>query len=213
MESDIQPPPPKKSGVPRSGYQHATKIRAAISNHFGRGRKLGRQQWTINEEDGTTSGNPSLAPSLADYMLSLQRRKVYSIHSRLSFLSDGLQLQQVRAGEQPTSARAITSDILKELYEYNTEFSGTHSVEAITPRGDPFNWANAHTRCMLHFCYLLAFWCFLRFDEALNIEFHQVQLKFDDQGIAYLEIQLPWRKTHQLGSKHRYSYYLHFLLD
>lgn len=75
LESDIQPPPPKKADVPRSGYTHATKIRAAISYFFGHTRNLGRQQWVITEE-GTSSGNPSLAPSLAAYMLSLQCRKV-----------------------------------------------------------------------------------------------------------------------------------------
>lgn len=85
-----------------------------------------------------------------------------------------------------------------------------HSVETIASRGDPLNWGNAHTRCMLHFCYMLAFWCFLRFDEALNIEFHQVQLGVDAQGIQYLEVQLPWRKTHQLGGKYNPSILLMF---
>ena len=38
-------------------------------------RNLGCQQWIVTDE-GATSGNPSLAPSLATYMFSLQRRKV-----------------------------------------------------------------------------------------------------------------------------------------
>jgi len=75
----------------------------------------------------------------------------------------------------------------------------THSTERISKRNDSLDWGNAHTRCMLHFCYLLMFWCLLRYDEALSLEFHQVQLRTDSIGILYLEVQLPFRKTHQTG--------------
>jgi len=54
---------------------------------------------------------------------------------------------------------------------------------------------------MLHFCYLLMFWCLLRYDEALNLEFHQVEMGVDELGIHYLEIRLPHRKTHQTGGQ------------
>lgn len=175
------------------------KIRAAISYHFGRTRKLGRQQWVVHE-DGTTSGNPSLSPSLADSMLSLQRRKVCSIIFQLSSLIYHFR-RQVRAGEQVTSARAITHDIIKQLYEYNEAYSDEHSIETIPSRGDPNSWANGYTRRMLHFAYLIAMFCMLRFDEALKIEFHHIELRMDSERVMYLEVLLPWRKTHQLGSK------------
>ena len=99
-----------------------------------------------------------------------------------------------------TSARAITHDIIKKLYESNEAYAMTHSTESISKLGDDLDWGNTHTRCMLHFCYLLLFWCLLRYDEALGLEFHQVQLRKDDLGVAYLEVQLPFRKTHQTGS-------------
>jgi hypothetical protein len=54
---------------------------------------------------------------------------------------------------------------------------------------------------MLHFCYLLMFWCLLRYDEALNLEFHQVEMGVDEFGIHCLEIRLPHRKTHQTGGQ------------
>jgi hypothetical protein len=74
-ERDIYTGMQKAADIPRSGYAHATKIRAAISHYFARECGLGCQPW-INASDGTATGNPSLAPSLATYMISLQRRKV-----------------------------------------------------------------------------------------------------------------------------------------
>ena len=76
-ERDIYTGKQKPANVPRCGYAHATKIHAAISHHFARECGLGRQPW-IEAGDGTVTGNPSLAPSLATYMVSLQRRKVQS---------------------------------------------------------------------------------------------------------------------------------------
>lgn len=107
---------------------------------------------------------------------------------------------QVRAGEVVTSARAITQDIIQKLYDFNCRYSSTHRVEAVPKRGDPGDWGNANTRCMLHFLYLVSFWCLLRYDEALHIEFHQVRLEKGQDGIMVLEVSLPFRKTHQLGS-------------
>jgi len=98
-----------------------------------------------------------------------------------------------------TSARAITRDIIQKMFESNEAYAMTHSTERISKRNDSLDWGNAHTRCMLHFCYLLMFWCLLRYDEALSLEFHQVQLRTDSIGILYLEVQLPFRKTHQTG--------------
>jgi hypothetical protein len=80
------------------------------------------------------------------------------------------------------SARAITHDIIKNLYDSNEAYSMTHSIESISKHGDALNWGNAHTRSMLHFCYLILFWCLLRYDKALSLEFHQVQLRKDDGG-------------------------------
>lgn len=104
-------------------------------------------------------------------------------------------------GEIVTSARAITQDIIKKLYQYNDAYEKTHSVDSIARRGDQTNWGNSHVRCMLHCCYLIMFWCLFRYDEALHLEFHQVELDQDECGIIFLKIQLNHRKTHQEGSK------------
>jgi len=74
----------------------------------------------------------------------------------------------------------------------------THSPEVIGERGS--DWGNANTRSMLHFLYLVSFWCLLRYDEALNIEFKQIEMDVGSDGITYLKISLPFRKTHQYGS-------------
>ena len=99
-----------------------------------------------------------------------------------------------------TSARAITRGILRNLYEYNEAYIATHRVDSVSKR-DAADWGNAHTCRMLHFCYLLMFWCLLRYDEALNLEFHQVEMGVDEFGIHYLEVRLPHRKTHQTGGQ------------
>ena len=67
------------TGKPREGslstYQHAQKIRAAVSHYYGRIRQLGTTQWECLG-NGKAKGNPSLAPFLCNYMVSLKRRKV-----------------------------------------------------------------------------------------------------------------------------------------
>ena len=77
MKTNLQ----KKADVPRSSYAHATKIRSAVSHYYARVRLLGRQPW-VTAEDGTTAGNPSLAPIVANYMVALQRHKVWISDSR-----------------------------------------------------------------------------------------------------------------------------------
>jgi len=112
-----------------------------------------------------------------------------------------LRKQQARAGDVVTSARAITADILKKIFDFNEVYRKTHSLEAVGKRGDFSVWGNSNTRCMLQFLYVLSFWCLLRYDEALNIEFNQVEMDRDDDGIIYLRISLPFRKTHQYGGE------------
>lgn len=52
---------------------------------------------------------------------------------------------------------------------------------------------------MLQFLYVLSFWCLLRYDEALNIDFNQIEMEVGGDGVVYLKISLPFRKTHQYG--------------
>ena len=57
---------------------------------FGRVHKLGSILWHQDEKTGRYYGNPSVSQKVASYMVSLRNRKA-------------------RAGEAPTSARAITT--------------------------------------------------------------------------------------------------------
>lgn len=64
-------------------------MRAAVSYGFGRVHGCGNIPWRKSELTNNWIGNPSVSELVSTYMLSLRRRKV-------------------RAGETPTSARAIT---------------------------------------------------------------------------------------------------------
>jgi hypothetical protein len=65
-------------------------MRAAATYGFGRIYGLGNVPWRKSEVNSNWIGNPSVSEVVSTYMISLRRRKV-------------------RAGEQPTSARAITA--------------------------------------------------------------------------------------------------------
>ncbi|KAJ7462933.1 hypothetical protein FB451DRAFT_1043461, partial [Mycena latifolia] len=82
----------KPSGQVRDSYNHAQKMRAAMTYAFGRLCGLGSLPWHASEVNQRMVGNPSVSETVATYMTSLRRRKV-------------------RAGETATSARAITQVI------------------------------------------------------------------------------------------------------
>lgn len=57
---------------------------------------------------------------------------------------------------------------------------------------------------MLHLLYLVSFWCLLRYDEALNIQWSDltfVDRAGSESGQAYIVVDVEFRKTHQLGGK------------
>lgn len=81
---------PKDPATIRQSYTYAQKMRAAATYGFGRVHGLGNIQWTRSEISGKWKGNPSVSEVVSTYMISLRRRKV-------------------RAGETPTSAKAITA--------------------------------------------------------------------------------------------------------
>lgn len=59
-------------------YAHALKMRAAISFHYNQLGKSGPWHQAI---DKSWQGNPSLSNTVARYMVSLQRRKVYLFYN------------------------------------------------------------------------------------------------------------------------------------
>jgi hypothetical protein len=56
-------------------------MRAAMSHKFGRELERGTVPWTEHPvQPGKYVGNPSLSPKVSQYMVSLQRRKVWFPH-------------------------------------------------------------------------------------------------------------------------------------
>ncbi|KAI0319558.1 hypothetical protein OF83DRAFT_1170108, partial [Amylostereum chailletii] len=116
-DTDIYTGTLKGLDVPRATYAYAQKMRAAISHKFARELGRGAQAWVENpHRKGFYGGNPSLAHSIGQYMISLRRRKT-------------------RGGEEAVSAKAITEEVLRRLYEFNINFTGDHDSGSI-PRED-----------------------------------------------------------------------------
>ncbi|KAF9056888.1 hypothetical protein BDP27DRAFT_1197085, partial [Rhodocollybia butyracea] len=93
---------PKDPSVERASYTHAQKMRAAATFGFGRMHNLGMLAWHRSEITGSMLGNPSVSETLSSYMLSLRRRKI-------------------QKGETTTSARAVTAELLEQLFDFNNQ--------------------------------------------------------------------------------------------
>ncbi|KAJ7651100.1 DNA breaking-rejoining enzyme [Roridomyces roridus] len=155
-------------------------MRAATTYGFGPLNGLGSVEWQKSEVTAKMRGNPSVSETVSSYMLSLRKKKV-------------------RTGEVPTSARAITPEILEELYHYNNQ-EHIKNIQPLGPRSrkspaNPDDWCGRRTRVMLYAVYIISFLCLLRFDEALKIQVHEVRLI----GDSAVELTLPFRKTNQDG--------------
>ncbi|KAL0566138.1 hypothetical protein V5O48_015880 [Marasmius crinis-equi] len=133
---------------------------------------------------GEMAGNPSVSEKVSMYMVSLHRRKV-------------------QAGEEPTSARAITTDMIRLMYNYARKpenwivkpFEQRHRATA-----DPDEWGGPKFRRLLLLAYNIAFLCLLRVDEVLNIRMQDIRLMTDEDGQRMLKLTLPFRKTNQFGN-------------
>ncbi|KAI5822245.1 hypothetical protein K523DRAFT_422137 [Schizophyllum commune Tattone D] len=158
-------------------YSHAMKMRAAMTYIFGHLFGAGVVPWHENEA-GIMVGNPSISTVVSRYMVSLRKRKT-------------------RAGEQATSARALTPEKLERLYDFNNAVPCT-PYTGPTPRASKTDqWmAGGRQRRMLQCIYTIAFSCLLRSDEVLKIKFEHI--KVDDDG-RKLVLTLLFRKTAQYG--------------
>ncbi|KAJ6482435.1 hypothetical protein C8R45DRAFT_1149643, partial [Mycena sanguinolenta] len=166
----------------RGGYNHAQKMRAAMTYAFGRLFGLGSLPWHESESTGKMVGNPSVSETVATYMTSLRRRKV-------------------RAGETATSARAITQETLRKLYEFNhrPEVAEIKDYTAGSRKHikSPHEWGGARARRLLTLAYVLSFLCLLRFDEVLKIQIHDIEWVSE----TCIKLTLPFRKTNQFGGQ------------
>ncbi|KAF8194610.1 hypothetical protein BJ912DRAFT_847728, partial [Pholiota molesta] len=175
----------KPGGGPVGTYSHAQKIRAAMTHTFGRVYELGSVAWHQDESTGRWRGNPSVSQQVSLYMISLRNRKA-------------------RAGEVATSARAITTDVIRKLYDFNN-LPENHEIQPYVPgvrrsklTSSIYLWGGPTARRELQAIYTVAFLCLLRSDEVLKICRKHITLDHDKETIT---LTLNFRKTHQDGGK------------
>ncbi|KAJ3766805.1 DNA breaking-rejoining enzyme, partial [Lentinula raphanica] len=173
---------PVAPNIERSTYGHAQKMRAAATYGFGRVHGLGMQAWHRSEITGKMLGNPSVSETVSTYMLSLRRRKV-------------------RAGETSTSARAISSDLLADLYYFNMTCPGFQETQPdAESNADTEPILGTAARTLLTLGYNIAFCGLLPVDELLKIQFHDITTwKNPETGQTKVTLTLPFRKTSQFG--------------
>ncbi|KIM35214.1 hypothetical protein M413DRAFT_79592 [Hebeloma cylindrosporum] len=166
-----------------STYSHAQKMRASMTHVFGPDLRLGNERWHKSETTGNMTGNPSVSTVLASYMVSLRNRKAH-------------------AGHVPTSARAITPEIMKKLYDFNGKYIQATPVleyHSNSKMKSVHDWGGPKTRLALHAIYTLAFICLLRSDEVLKIRYEDIKFVEEGTNILYMIVTLPFRKMHQGG--------------
>jgi hypothetical protein len=85
--------------------------------------------------------------------------------------------------------------MLKKLYNFNHSFEIYRLGEA--PPASAEHWAGGRLRLMVQCIYTITFLCLLRFDEALNIQAHHIEIINEAEG--HVKLTLPFRKTHKFG--------------
>lgn len=102
------------------------------------------------------------------------------------------------------SSRAVTPELLKAVSDHNRlPENWTIKPYAPQPRSgrDLQNWGGGRARRLLHAIYALSFWCLLRFDEVLKIQFQDLEIV----SSSCIKLTLPFRKTHQFGGIFAYK--------
>ncbi|KAJ7168720.1 DNA breaking-rejoining enzyme [Mycena filopes] len=183
---------PLPRSTERPTYAHAQKMRAAMSYAFGRLQRIGLIPWQEPQTaSGRPTGNPSVSEIVSSYMVSLRRRKV-------------------QAGETAVSSRAITEDIMRQIYDFNNA-----EGRSTMPRGAHVfsgSWCGPVTRLLIQAACTIAFACLLRFDEALRIHMSDIEFLPDRHGnFTIVKLMLRSRKTSQFGGIK--PFYLHLLPD
>ncbi|KAJ3861115.1 DNA breaking-rejoining enzyme [Lentinula novae-zelandiae] len=184
----------KLDGTPvleeRSTYTHAQKMRAAATFGFGKIHGLGMQAWHQSEISGKMLGNPSVSETVSTYMLSLRRRKT-------------------QKGDTPISARAVSSDLLEDLYHFNSQprYQVPQTFQSSfqpARKGE----LGPHARASMDLGYSLAFCGLLCVDELLKIQLQDLTLTENPlTGESKLSLQLPFRKTSQFGDIKPFVFY------
>lgn len=202
-------PPDKSSQLRRHreshgyGATHAMKMRASAS--FMYCNQLGNERtYYSRTTDGSWHGNPVQSNTISTYFASLKRSKVlYHVPIIITPILMSHSPRQTRAGEASESVRAITIDTLRDLYAYNAGISAPNRPQQL-PRGEHgIIWGGANQRLMMQLVYAIAFQCFLRIQEALEIKVRNIRILDEETG--KIEITLDYRKTHQNGGTYQES--------
>ncbi|KAJ7765926.1 DNA breaking-rejoining enzyme [Mycena maculata] len=177
----------------RDSYNHAQKMRAAMTYAFGRLCGLGSLPWHESEVSGRMVGNPSVSETVGTYMTSLQRLMITPRNPQLIHL-----------------CFFIMQETLRRLYDFNNRPDIVTVKEySAGSRGGVKNehdWGGARARRLLTLAYVLSFLCLLRFDEVLKIQMHDIEWVSD----TCIKLSLPFRKTNQFGGMK--PFYLYLLL-
>jgi hypothetical protein len=92
---------------------------------------------------------------------------------------------------------------LRKLYDFNKDFAVQRLGEVQRVPDDKSQWGGARLRMMLQCIYSIAFLCLLRFDEALKIQAHHLEVIDEVRG--EIKLTLPFRKTHKVKGKSPYK--------
>jgi hypothetical protein len=94
-----------------------------------------------------------------------------------------IQRKKVRAGETPESARAISEDLLRRLYEENEIWEVDNRLKRLGKDEHGYRvWGGARQRRMMGVMYAIAFLCLLRVDELLHIMHHFIEVGDKERG-------------------------------
>lgn len=107
----------------------------------------------------------------------------------------------MRAGEK-SSVKAITSQKIRELYEYNSRILLSTRPATLPRSTDGIRiWGGVRQRMMMSLIYAIAFLCLLRIDEVAQIEVKHLRRHELPDGRPRIELTLDYRKTHQPRGK------------
>jgi hypothetical protein len=97
------------------------------------------------------------------------------------------------------SSRAITSTVIKEMFDYNNQPQHRTVGYKPTPRKDRQidNWGGPRARLLVHAVVTMAFSCLLRIDEALTLQVADITILQTE----CMSITLSQRKTDPYGGR------------
>jgi hypothetical protein len=97
------------------------------------------------------------------------------------------------------SSRAITSTVIKEMYDCNNQPQHQTVGYKPTPRKDRHidHWGGLRARLLVHAVVTMAFSCLLRIDEALTLKTTDITILQTE----CLSINLSQRKTNPYGGR------------